>query len=93
MDGIIRFFDRLHYDPLKRMYWIADSEVMRDCTNSAGMNEFFSKIRKRGEDEFNRQFRAYMYEKRNTVAGATGMLELSDWDLDVLKMCEKAKET
>lgn len=83
MHDIMAFFNKLHYDPLKRVYWISDVEVISNCPS---MDEFFKDIRRRGTDEFERQLDAYMNDKKNVIAGKTEAVEVSDFELDMLKV-------
>lgn len=85
MHPIEEFFHRLHYDPAKRLYWLRDDELF-DIRRYRDMDCLLKPVRQRGTEEFNKAFAAFMTEKKHTLAGETGPIELTEFQQQLLKV-------
>lgn len=78
MHPLEEFFHILHYDPVKRLYWLRDDEML-EIMRYRDLDCLLKPVRKRGAEEFNKAFTAYLTKKKHTLAGETGPIELSEF--------------
>jgi len=82
MHPIDEFFNKLHYDPVKQIFFIH----WFDAAQIPRMQDFLNGIRSRGTEEFNKAFNSYINDKKHLVAGESGPIEISEFQMQMFEV-------
>ena len=85
MHPVEEFLSKLYYDPAKQIFFISCFEAAQ----IPRMKEFLRDTRIRGTQEFHKAFESYINDKKYTVAGESGPIELTEFQMQLLKAYEK----